>query len=499
MDYFLGLDVGTTGVKALLFNDRGKCLGTHYRDYSLLTPFPYWVEQSGEEIWEAVKFVLKESTKFLEAKDRVMIGLSTQGGTLFVLDEGNRPLRRAITWMDGRGREVAALLERDFGKRFLYDLTGYGIVNALPLATLLWLREYEAETFRRIARVAFVNDFITFRLTGVWCCDPSNAGISMLCDIRRCDWSDLLLDYLGLRREQLSPIRNSGSFVGMVLPSVCQEVGLPESFVFTGGHDQFCAAFAVGATREGVVHLSGGTAWAGVVPIGSLWRDPQFQVAIERHVVPDRFGALFSIPCGGAALKWFQEKVARADLNTSSLEDYAQIDKAVEELPAGSGGLFFFPYLVPVVLGNPTTAPGGFLGVQLFHHKYHFYRAVMEGIGYEVLRQVEYLLGQGVPIHCVRLSGGVAKSKVWTQIIAEILAIQGISLERVKIVDAPALGAAELAYLGWQALCGGRDIFDGGTVFPLELEVVEKEGEHFSVYVQGYNRYKRLLENLSER
>ncbi len=497
MDYFLGLDVGTTGVKALLFNDRGERLSTHYKSYSLFTPFPRWVEQSGEEIWQATKVVIGESVKPLEVKDRLIIGLSTQGGTLFLLDEHNHLLRQGITWMDSRGEEVAAMLERDWGKNLLYQLTGYGIMSALPLATLLWLREHEKETFQRIAKVAFVNDFIAFCLTGMWFCDPSNAGISMLCDIRRRDWSDSLLSYLGLHRGQLSSIRESGSLVGMVLPSVCREIGLREAFVFTGGHDQFCAAFAVGAIREGIIHLSGGTAWAGVVPMESLWQDPRFQVAVERHVVRGKFGALFSIPCGGAALKWFQEKITRACLDAPFVEDYTQVDRAVEELPVGSEGLFFLPHLVPIVLGDPVTSPGGFLGVQLFHHKYHFYRAMMEGIGYEVLRQFEYLLAQEIPIHQIRLNGGAAKSKVWVQIIADILAIRDISLERVGIIDAPALGAAELAYLGWRALRGESSVLDDGeTFFPVEVEMVRERGEHIDVYRRGYEKYREFLESL---
>jgi len=494
--YFLGLDVGTTGVKALLFTPQGEKLGSFYQGYKLYTPFPDWVEQEPEEMWDATRTVLREVARLIPPGGRLGIGLSSQGGTLIVLGEDARPLRRAITWMDGRARSVEKQLLSDWTQEKLYEITGYKVVGALPFATLFWLRECEPEVFRNIFRVAFVNDFITFKLTGKWWCDPSNAGISMLFDLQKGEWSEELLGYLGIDREQLSSLRDSGFLVGEVLGEIRQELGLPPTLVFLGGHDQFCAALAVGAVEEGVVHLSGGTAWAAVVPCDAVRKEMEWGVAVERHVVPGKVGLLFSIPSGGASLRWFHEKIGRTDIDEPLFgEDYSRVDERVSQISPGSEGLFFFPYLVPVVLGKPSPLEGGFWGLKLAHHKYHCYRSIMEGIGYEVVRQIESLVRKGIPVRVLRLSGGAAKSPVWTKIVAEILAGWGFVLERVGIADAPAVGAAELACTGYQNWMEGKEKWEKPYLFPVAIDPVPVEAENCRIYGERYRRYREILEN----
>ncbi|MGQ9622506.1 MAG: xylulokinase [Candidatus Caldatribacteriaceae bacterium] len=500
MHYFLGLDVGTTGVKALLFTPQGERLGNFYQGYKLYTPFPDWVEQEPEEIWDATKMVLREVAKLIPPDGRLGIGVSSQGGTLIVLDEHFRPLRRAITWMDGRARGLERQLLSDWTQEELYEITGYKLVGALPFATLFWLREYEPEVFRNISRVAFVNDFITFKLTGSWCCDPSNAGISMLFDLQKGEWSERLLGYLGIDKQQLSSIHDSGSLVGKVLGEVRQELNLPPTLVFLGGHDQFCAALAVGAVEEGIVHLSGGTAWAAVVPCDAVRKEMEWGVAVERHVVPGKVGLLFSIPSGGASLRWFHEKIGRDAVDEPPVnEDYYLVDERVRQIAPGSEGLFFFPYLVPVVLGKPSPPEGGFWGLKLSHHKYHCYRSIMEGIGYEVVRQIENLVQRSIPVNVLRLSGGAAKSPVWTKIVAEILAGQGFALERVRIADAPAVGAAELACTGYQNWMKGKEKWEKPHLFSLAIDPISVEAENCRVYEERYRKYKEILENRQGR
>jgi xylulokinase len=494
-EYFIGLDVGTSGAKALVFCHRGEKVGEFYQGYSLKTPYSGWVEQDVEEIWEAVLLLLRSCGSLFQPDDVAFLSLSTQGGTVVLLDEQNSPLRLAITWMDSRAKDEGLRLLQDLGRDFIYHTTGYGVVGSLPLSQLCWLRSHEPETFYRACRISPIDSFITLRLTGKWCTDFSSAGITMLYDISKRSWSEALLRYLGIREEQLPRLRESGSLVGEVLPEVRRVANLPTTYVVTGGHDQFCASLAVGATTQEIAHLSGGTAWAMVLPQEQIWWDPQGNIAIEDHVVPKKYGLLLSIPCGGASLQWFRTKVGSLE---GEEELYTFIDQRVAAIPFGSEGVFFFPYLIPIVLGTPGGDKGGaFVGLGLHHNRYHLYRSIMEGLCFEILRQVEYLQRQGKAVTLVRLSGGVAKSKVWTKIAAQVFSTLDIRLEKVEIADASAVGAAELAYLcrrggGKMASAFEKDLF------PLVKEEVSVDVGERKECLRWYKRWCEVVSRLGE-
>jgi xylulokinase len=495
-EYFIGLDVGTSGAKALVFCHKGEKMGEFYQSYSLKTPYPGWVEQDVEEIWEAVLSLLRSCGSLLQSDDIAFLSLSTQGGTVVLLDEQGSPLRPAITWMDSRAKDEGLRLLRDLGRDFIYHTTGYGVVGSLPLSQLCWLKNHEPETLYRAYRISPIDSFITLRLTGEWYTDLSSAGITMLYDISERSWSEALLRYLGICEEQLPRLRESGSLVGEVLPEIRRAVNLPITYVVTGGHDQFCASLAVGATTREIAHLSGGTAWAMVLPQEQIWWDPQGNIAVESHVVPKKYGLLLSIPCGGASLEWFRTRVSSLG---GEEEPYTYIDQQVAMVPPGSEGVFFLPYFIPIVLGTPGGNKGGvFVGLGLHHNRYHLYRSIMEGLCFEILRQVEYLQRQGKAVTLVRLSGGVAKSQVWTKITAQVFSTLDIRLERVKIADASAVGAAELAYLCW--LGGGKiaSAFEE-NLFPLVKEEVSVDASKCKEYLQWYEKWCEVASGVGER
>ncbi|MCX7707601.1 MAG: FGGY family carbohydrate kinase, partial [Anaerolineae bacterium] len=262
-DLLIGLDVGTTATKALLFDAEGRVLASASRGYRLITPQPGWVEQDPEDLWGAVVEVLRELSGRAAGHGRVVaLCLSSQGGTTIPVDATGRALANAFSWMDQRAVEEAAAVEARWGAEFIRATTGWPLGRGLPLLHIAWFRRHRPDEFASGHYFLFVNDFVGYRLTGQLCMDPSDASITQLLDLATGDWDERLLESAGIRREQLSPIRPSGTPVGRLTAEAARSTGLStETLLVNGAHDQYCAALATGVTRPGRVLLSCGTAW----------------------------------------------------------------------------------------------------------------------------------------------------------------------------------------------------------------------------------------------
>ncbi len=294
MDLLIGLDVGTTGTKAIAFDLQGRIVASATQPYGLLTPEPGWVEQDPQALWDAVVRTLRAVAGALDPADRVVaLAQSSQGGTTIPVDAAFQPTYNAISWMDGRGEAQQAQIGATFGAERLYRLTGWKLMPALPLVHLLWLRAHRPDAFARTRRVTFVNDYIGWHLTGELGMNPSDASITQLFDIARRDWDDALLDLAGLRREALSPILPSGAVLGRLREEAAAATGLPAGTpVGVGAHDQYCAAVGAGVTRPGQSLLSCGTAWVILAIPPTLEAGLASRMGLSCHAVPGRWGAL---------------------------------------------------------------------------------------------------------------------------------------------------------------------------------------------------------------
>lgn len=446
MDCLLGLDVGTTATKALLYDLGGVPLASASFGYGLITPRQGWVEQDPEALWRGVVETCQAIAKTLRPGDRILaLSLASQGATTVPVDGDGRPIGNAISWMDMRADEQARRVARTWGEEHIRTTTGWPLIAGLPLQHIAWLRDHSPAEFAATRYFLFVNDFIGQRLAGERVMDPSNASITQLFNIAEGDWDDRLLEDVGIRREQLSPVRPSGCLIGRLTAAASEATGLPRGVpVVNGGHDQFCAAVGTGVTRPGSVLLSCGTAWVILAVPEDREVGLRSGIAISRHAVEGRYGVIHSLGGVGASLEWFLDNIWRGDNKSAVRADlYGAINAAAARAPTGAGGLLFYP----LAGGHDTTraGAGGFAGLALSHSRDDMARAGMEGIAFELRWALDEIRRAGIGVTELKMVGGAAKSTIWPRIVADIT---GIPVALPAAREAASYGAAILAGVG---------------------------------------------------
>ena len=444
MDLLIGLDVGTTGTKAIAFDLEGHVVASATRQYGLLTPESGWVEQNPLELWDAVATTLRAVAGQIDPGDRVIaLTQSSQGGTTIPVDANFQPTYNAISWMDGRGEVEQAYIGATFGAERLYRVTGWKLMPALPLIHLLWLRKNRPEAFERTRWVTFVNDYIGWHLTGVLGMNPADASITQLFDIARSDWDEDLLDLAGIRRDQVSPVIPSGEILGRLTAEAAEATGLPAgTLVGVGAHDQYCAAVGAGATRPGSTLLSCGTAWVILAIPPSLEVGLASKMGISCHAVKGRWGGLYSLGAVGTSMEWLAENIwGGCEGDRSREELYSAINDGVARSEPGAGGLLFFP----LAGGHGEiygVGRGGFVNVTLPHTRDDMARAVMEAVAFELRWAIEEIGRAGVSVSVLKMVGGASRSPVWPQIVADVTCLP-VALPAIS--QAASWGAAILA------------------------------------------------------
>ena len=447
VDVLIGLDVGTTAVKALAFDTAGRQIGaaSHAYDRGLLVPRSGWVEQDPEDLWQGAVSALRSVLVRLPAGARpIALCQSSQGGTLIPLGTDGAPIYNAISWMDQRGAELAGEVATALGADAIYRTTGWHLGAALPLLQLAWLRCERPELLARARQLTFVNDFITQRLTGRWVMNPSDATMTQLFSIAESRWDPQLLSHVGIEVGQLAPLLPTGAPVGRLTEGASALLGLDrETLVVNGAHDQYCAAVGTGVIRPGAMLLSCGTAWVLLGVPESLDAGLASGLSISCHVLPGLWGAIHSLGGVGAALEWVARELFQVTGEHDRAEGYARLNAEAAASPAGASGLTFLPPAGGRAgMGGPH---GGWLGLTLDHRRGDLARAVMEGTVCELHWAIDEIRVSGVPISALKMVGGAAESPLWPQIVADMI---GVEVALPPVSQAAAAGAAVLAGLG---------------------------------------------------
>ena len=492
METLIGLDVGTTATKALLFDLQGRLLAQASQPYTLLTPQEGWVEQDPQALWQAVVGVLRSLADSLGPGDAVLgISLSSQAGTTIPLDAALQPVYNAISWMDQRARQEYIQVKESFGAEAIYRLTGWPLMPALPLMHIRWLRDNLPDVFARARHFTFVNDYIGYRLVGELCMDPSDASITQLLDISCGAWDTRLLDLAGIRLEMLSPLRRSGRLVGALSAEASRLTGLPQGTpLFNGAHDQYCAAVGLGVTRPGPMLLSTGTAWVLLLTPPDLETGLKSGMAVSCHAAPARWGALRSLGGVGSSLEWLLERLWNIpDQPESSRLGFRDLDEAAASAAPGASGLLFFP-----LAGGHAEAygmgSGGFIGLNLNHTRGDLARAALEGVAFELRWAIEDIRRYGVVVDDLIMVGGAARSQIWPQIVASACAIR---LQVPPVTQAAGWGAAVIAGVG----CGAFASLEGAPQPQGELRRYSPLPEQQAAYESAYHKYQELLPAVS--
>ena len=425
MKYLLGIDFGGGASKATLINVRGEIVCRASSEYPMLYPHNGWAEQEPESLYQAfvqnVKSILEQPG--ICAED--IAALSLDGGThiAVLLDEKNEVIRPAIYWSDTRSVQQARLLEPYRERIAQLSRNTPGPLWTLP--QLMWLREREPEHFKRIAHILFLKDYIRYRITGNMATDAIEAMGSMLLDVNTGRWSPWLCSLCGVRVDQLPEIREPTDIIGTPVARVCHETGLSSrTLVCAGATDTAMEVYASGAIRTGQMTLKLATAGR-ICPITDHAITDPFLVCY-RHVIPGLWYPGTATKTCASSMRWYRDVLSGEERMREKQEKksaYKLIDFAAEQIPAGSDGLFFHPYLQGEITPYADAAlRASFTNVSSFHTKEHFDRAVMEGVAYSLRDCMEVLYRLGVTVNdTVRIIGGGSKSAVWRQIVADVL------------------------------------------------------------------------------
>lgn len=443
----LGLDIGTTGCKAMIFSTEGSVLGQAARQYSVSTPHPNWAEQDAEEVWCLAWEALREAVAAADDPPRAM-ALSVQGEAIIPVDESGRALRPAILGMDTRTAEENRWLAERFGPETLFVRTGMPLHTINTLPKLLWLRRHDPEVWKGARQFLLYEDFFMRRLGGRAAISHSLASRTQMYDLRTGDWADDILDACRIDRQRLSPLTpDAGGHVGSLLRERGREVGLEkEVLLVSGGHDQACAALGSGVVRSGLAMVSTGTAEVVEVAMATPALNESLRrgnISVYRHVVPGLYLGMTLNHSGGLVLRWFRDNFCAGECQRSQSTGEDPYDLILAGAPEGPTGIMVLPHFSGS--GTPrldTSSKGAILGLTFAADRPTVAKAILEGLTFELRLNLDLLKEAGVAIQELRAVGGGARSMLWLQLKADIC---GIPLRVPQVTEAACLGAALLA------------------------------------------------------
>ncbi len=451
----VGLDVGTTGVKAVAISPQGEVVASTEEGYPLATPRPGWSEQDPED-W------VRGSERALErlGVEPAAVGFSGQMHGLVALDDRDRVLRPAILWNDQRTAAECVEVEERVGRERLVELTGNRALTGFTAPKLLWLRRHEPEVYARIRRITLPKDYVRLRLRGEWAIDVADASGTLLLDVANRRWSDEVLDSLDLPREWLPPVH--------------------ESTEVAGAGDQQAAALGVGVVGEGAVSVVLGTSGVVFAALPAYAHDPEARVHAFCHALPGTWEAMGVMLNAAGSLRWFRDAFAPG-------AGYDELTAEAARWSPGAEGVAFLPYLQGERTPHADAgARGAFTGLSVRHDRGALVRAVLEGVAYGLRDSLGLLRELGVRPGAGRASGGGARSRLWLEIVASVL---GLPLELTVVEEGSAYGAALLAGVASGAFA---DAHEAVATCVRVRETVEPNAAWAAAYEEGYARFRAL-------
>lgn len=480
MKLYIGIDLGTSAVKLLLMDERGTIENVVSREYPLEFPQPGWSQQNPEDWKNAVLDGLKELTKGCDKTQIAGIGCGGQMHGLVILDEEDRVIRPAILWNDGRTASQVAYLNETIGKDKLSDYTANIAFAGFTAPKLLWVRENEPDNFRKIRKIMLPKDYVNYILTGVHCCDYSDASGMLLLDVKNKRWSQKMLTICGISESQMPKLFESYEVVGTLKPEIAAMLNFPETVkVCAGAGDNAAAAVGTGVVGEGGCNISLGT--SGTVFISSKTFGMDKNNALHAFAHADGGYHLMGCMLSAASCnKWLMEDIFKT-------KDYASEQASITEDKLGNNHVYFLPYLMgersPI---NDVNARGTFIGMTMDTTRADLVQAVLEGVAFAIRDSVEVAKSLGIEIKSSMLCGGGAKSPLWRRILANVL---NVKLTLPTSEQGPGMGGAMLAMVA----CGAYDSVESACKAIVSVSsVVEPEEELAAKYEARYKQFRKV-------
>ncbi len=445
----LGIDIGTTGCKAIVLSDEGSLLAIAQREYDVIRPRPGWAELDSQAVWKQVQSMIREVSTKTASDPIAALSVSSMGEALTPVSRDRTILGNCLLGFDSRGAETTARLGA-LDPVMFFERSGNLAGPTYGGQKLIWLRDNRQDLFRRTYKFLGWADLVGYMLGGEPYTDYSLANRSLFFDVQQARWSEETLEYVGLPLHKLPDVAQAGTAVGAVSREAADELGLPAGArIVLGAHDQCMSATGAGVIRHGQAAYGLGTyicitpAYATIPPTAGLLVP---KLNVEHHTIPGLFVSFYYNLSGGAVLKWFRDTFAQAEKREAVASRRDVYDQLLAEMPESPTNMLVLPHFAPTGPPDFDQRPYGLIaGVTLETTRGDFIKALLEGVTYYFRQGLEQMANAGIAIGEFRVTGGGARSNAWLQISADIL---GRPLLRPRVTEASALGAIILAGAG---------------------------------------------------
>lgn len=449
MKYLLGIDLGTSGTKTVLFDELGRARASATVEYPLHQPRNGWAEQDPADWWNAtqrtVRSILAQSG--ISPSEVAGLGISGQMHGLVLLDEAGEVLRPSILWCDGRTQTQCDQITERVGRERLIQITANPALTGFTAGKILWVRENEPELWARVRHILLPKDYVRYRLTGTYVQEISDASGTNLLDVPNRCWSREIAEALELDMALLPPLVESSAVAGTVTAEAAAVTGLAAGTPVAGGAgDNMAAAIGTGVAESGKAFTTIGTSGVVFAHSDTVQIDPEGRVHTFCAAVPGAYAVMSCTLSAGLSLKWYRDTFCRAECEAAAqlgVDPYVLMNEQAAQSPIGANRLLFLPYLMgersPIL---DSDARGAFIGLSAMHTRRDLLRAVMEGVMYSQRQNLDVLRGMQVVPDVMLACGGGAKSPFWRQMMADVF---GMPVKTLQNTEGPALGAAILA------------------------------------------------------
>ena len=483
--YYIGIDLGTSAVKLLLVDEKGKIINSKSKEYPLAFPNPGWSEQNPEDWWKQIRIGLKELLEGFDSKMVKGIGCGGQMHGLVILDENDEVIRPCILWNDGRTNKQVDYLNNEIGKDRLSEYTANIAFAGFTAPKILWVKENEIDNFKRIKKIMLPKDYINYLLTGVFSSDYSDASGTLLLDVKNKCWSEQMLEICDVDIEQLPKLYESYDVIGNVRKEIADEYGFEDVKVVAGAGDNAAAAIGTGTVNNGFCNISVGTSGTIFISNDEFKVDKYNSLHSFGHA-DGRYHLMGCMLSAASCNKWFAEEV----LKTS---DFEGLQKDITDDMLGNNNIYFLPYLMgersPI---NDTDARAAFIGMDMHNDQKDMYLSVLEGVAFGIRDSLEVAKELGIDIKESNICGGGSKSKLWRKIFANVL---GIRLAVPESEEGPGYGGAMLAMVG-DKVYDSVDECANQLIHIKEYEEVDEE--LVKRYEDKYLKYKKIYPTLKQ-
>ncbi len=504
MKYVIGIDIGTSATKTVLFDEKGNALASSSAEYPLYQPQNGWAEQNPEDWWEAVCKTLKDITQSADTANIVGIGLSGQMHGLVMLDSENKVLRPSIIWCDQRTEKECAQIENIIGKKRLIEITANPALTGFTASKIMWVKNNEPEIYEKCAHILLPKDYIRFMLTGEYATEVSDASGMQLLDIKNRCWSNEVLEKLDIDINLLGKVYESPEITGYINESAAKITGLKSGTAVVGGAgDNAAAAVGTGTVNDGDAFTTIGTSGVVYIHTKEMSIDPNGRVHTFCCAVPNMWHVMGVTQGAGLSLKWFRDEFCQdiiSEAKSKGINPYKLMDDKAQASGISARKLLFLPYL----MGERTphldpNARGVFFGLSAIHNRYDMIRAIMEGVSFSLKDCLNVFQEMDITPKNMLACGGGGSSPLWRQMLSDIY---NMPISVTDSSEGPALGVAILAMVGSGIYSSVEDackkIIHIKSTDMQNKSNIEKYNSVYNIYKSLYTQLKNSFAVLSE-